>query len=113
MQYSSTVKLVCIVHDGTLPISVAWQSPNGNTTTSTLTSHSSLNISITPTTNSHYGTYTCTAINIYGSDTGTLILVEPEGKSYHHMLNLTELSIRKPIPFYCYTFGKQSKRANN
>ena len=113
MQYSSTVKLVCIVHDGTLPISVAWKSPNGNTTTSTLTSHSSLNISITPTTNSHYGTYTCTAINIYGSDTGTLILVEPEGMSYHHMLNLTELSIRKPIPFYCYTFGKQSKRANN
>ena len=93
MPYSSTVKLVCIVHDGTLPIHVAWQFPNGSTTTSTLNSHSSSwNISITPTTISHYGTYTCTAINIFGIDTDTLILVEPEGKTYNHMVKLTELS---------------------
>ena len=92
MQYGSTVKLVCIVHDGTLPIIFNWQFPNGNTTTSTLTSHSSLNNSITATTISHYGTYICTAINIFGKDTGTLILVEPEGKTYNHMLKLTELS---------------------
>ena len=81
MQYSSMVKLACIVHDGTLPISVTWQFPNGSTTTFILTSHSLLNISITPTTISHYGTYTCTAINIFGKDAGTLILVVPEGKT--------------------------------
>ena len=86
MEYGSTVELVCIVHAGTLPMNVTWQTPEGSTITSILTSHTSWNISITPTTRSHYGTYICTATNNLGSDNDTLNLVEEQSKTYSYTL---------------------------
>lgn len=79
--HGSTVKLVCRVYTGTFPINVTWKSPEGNTTTSILTSHTSWNISITLTTSSHYGAYICTAYNNIGSDNDTLTLIQPQSKT--------------------------------
>ncbi len=68
--------LSCTATTPDLPITFTWTDPMGNEVTPLSGSATSSNISITTSTSSDYGTYTCVASNRFGSVNDTVTLIQ-------------------------------------